>query len=93
MRDERECLKDFQNREYILVPGRYSKDDEERECAHEIGLIYNYNGSGADAFGGAKSWPVIELHSSFETYQEKRAKKFADDLGKFVKGWIKENVR
>ena len=50
----------------------------------EIEKHYHYNGSGKQAFGGAKKWPVLTLHVDFETGKEKERDELAEKLKKFL---------
>jgi len=56
--------------------------------AIEIVCKTNINGSGDEAFGGAKEWPVIKCEVPFCTGEEEKAQKFYDKLKKF----IEENI-
>ena len=45
---------------------------------------YSFNGSGADAFGGAEQWPVVSMKITFEEDDEEKALKFAKKLMAFI---------
>lgn len=49
--------------------------------AASIYIHKNYSGSGAEAFGGEKEWPVVELKAAFPTHTDpEKVKKLATDL-------------
>jgi hypothetical protein len=64
-----------------------------RGHCHTIEEHYNYNGSGDDAFGGAKKWPVVTCHVAFSTGDEKRRDDFGVKLREFIDSYFAEEVR
>lgn len=71
-------------------PGRYAGYSDHRDGAHLIKEGYHWNGSGAQAFGGARSWPVVTTETLFQTGREDIAKEFADALAEFTELWLSE---
>lgn len=53
--------------------------------AHTIEIGKSYNGSGDDAFGGAKEWPTVRAEIGFQVDEERRALAFAGKLTKLIK--------
>ena len=58
-----------------------------------ISVGRRYNGSGPRAFGGQKSWPVVELEIPFHETQEENARRFANALRKFVARYDDSNAK
>jgi len=64
--------------------------------AHEIKAGYNFNGSGPDAFGGAREWPTAHAKVAFQEGQEKERDAFVEALKDFVSDYFEpkyEGVR
>lgn len=53
--------------------------------AHSVEIHKNYNGSGDDAFGGAREWPHVTAKIGFQVGEERRAIDFARKLTKLIK--------
>jgi hypothetical protein len=51
---------------------------------HQIKIGEKINGSGSAHFGGAKTWPYVELQVEFPAGREGLAKLLADELRDFV---------
>lgn len=59
-----------------------------------IDVHSNYNGSGKQAFGGAKEWPVVDVQIAFEATEQAKAERFAVEIAKFVDTWLeKEKIK
>ncbi len=50
-----------------------------------IELGKSYNGSGPNAFGGAKEWPYLRIEIPFQVGEEERMKTIADMIEKKLK--------
>ena len=72
-------------------PGLLGGKDHRSENAHTVRNGFNYNGSGEDAFGGAKSWPVVTATVSFPTGRDDLAKRLTGDLKTFVDEFLTRN--
>jgi len=70
------------------LKGKLGKDYTSNN-AHEIESGWHYNGSGAQAFGGAASWPHAKLDVSFQTGEEAKRDAFVEALKKFVADYFK----
>lgn len=62
------------------IIGRKSKYDG----VHKVTTAYHFNGSGEDAFGGARQWPVISAKIGFQEGEEEKVLKFAKKLMAFI---------
>jgi len=49
-----------------------------------IEVCKNYNGSGEKAFGGAKDWPVLDVHIPFQVGEEAKRLEVLQKLQKFI---------
>lgn len=58
------------------------------ENAIKIRVGRNINGSGPNAFGGAKEWPSVDLDVAFPATDKERAEQFAEALKAFVDSQI-----
>lgn len=57
----------------------------------EIKVGFHYNGSGAQAFGGAKQWPHVALHMNFPTHRQDLANSFAEELQKLALAFVENH--
>lgn len=60
----------------ISIEGKIGNNCETSN-AHTVEIHKNYNGSGDDAFGGAREWPVVTVKVGFQVGEERRAIDFA----------------
>lgn len=58
--------------------------------AHIVEVHWNYNGSGPQAFGGAREWPVVSAHVSFVEGEEQRAEEFGAALRDFIDNYLNQ---
>lgn len=52
----------------------------------------NYNGSGSEAFGGAKDWPVVTLHVGLPAGREDLQKELGERLRALVDAFLAEKL-
>lgn len=49
-----------------------------------VDVRHSYNGSGKEAFGGARSWPRVDASVEFQEHESRRALQFARKLAKLI---------
>lgn len=67
----------------INIAGKIGNDCETSN-AHVVEVRKSYNGSGDDAFGGAREWPTVWAEVSFQTGEDRRALDFAKKLSALI---------
>lgn len=67
----------------LNIPGRIGNDCEV-DNAHTVEIHNNYNGSGDDAFGGAREWPHVTVKVGFQVGEERRAIDFAKKVTELI---------
>jgi hypothetical protein len=73
----------------INIAGRIGNDFETSN-AHSVEIHKNYNGSGDDAFGGAREWPHVTALVGFQVGEERRALNFSKKLVALIKEEFKQ---
>jgi len=68
----------------ISIEGKIGNDFETGN-AHTVEIHKNYNGSGDDAFGGAREWPCVTAEIGFQVGEERRAIDFAKKLTELIR--------
>lgn len=75
----------------ISLTGMIGKGEEVGN-AHIIEIRESFNGSGDDAFGGARSWPTIWVEVNFQTGEQRRSIDFAKKLLELIKSEFPESA-
>lgn len=88
----REWIDDL-NRPKFLRKGTFAGGCTNFESVHNIELKHKYNGSGPDAFGGAREWPVVEAHVAFNENEHELAVEFAQGLAAFIHDFLSSRER
>lgn len=52
--------------------------------AHSVEVRESHNGSGDDAFGGARSWPTVWAEINFQSHEGQRAVALAKKLSELI---------
>ena len=68
----------------ISIKGKIGNNCEVSD-AHTVEIHSNYNGSGDDAFGGARAWPHVTAKIGFQVGEERRAIDFARKLTALIR--------
>jgi hypothetical protein len=74
-----EIKTDRDNQYEVCAPGKVGRDFE-TDNAITIEAKHHYNGSGPNAFGGAKQWPHVKLDVGFQEGQEGLRDEFVTQL-------------
>lgn len=77
----------------FLRHGVFANNCTNYTSVHSIELRSHYNGGGANAFGGAKRWPVIEVKVAFKQNEYALAADFAKEIGEVIDRWMQEHGR
>ena len=62
------------------------------ENAQTIKLVYQSNGSGPNAYGGAERWPGVSCDVSFQEGQEEKARTFYSKLKVLIEEEFRDDI-
>lgn len=80
-------ISDTENEYRVTAPGKMGRGCESSN-AIEIRGHHHYNGSGPQAFGGAKQWPNVTLQVAFEEGQEELRDTFIKSLRAHIENFF-----